>query len=224
MGWNQGLGLCLLKEQINILQPTFILQLNSNDLNKNLPSIDYEWFKNSSGWPTKQNNYSIPNYKLLTIDRSSSSSTTNNRRLKTSNYSAKDHRAMAIIAYFSSLQDRHSFFKPIHHIKPYRVPWSHFALHVAHMKVSYEELFRVFNASLVGLCKIEDKYIKKPSSDSPGYLDFNGGNEIQLFKCYGFGIIRGINMDTREFYVITPEPLDKLNQVNLFVKGIFFLN
>ena len=56
------------------------------------------------------------------------------------------------------------------------------------------------------------------------HLDFNGGNEIQLFKCYGFGIIRGINMDTREFYVITPEPLDKLNQVNLFVKGIFFLN
>ena len=216
MGWNQGLGLCLLKEQINILQPTFVLQLNSNDSNKNLPIVDYQWFKNSSGWPAKQN--SSPNYKLLTIDRSAPTTGPANRR---SNYSAKDHRSMAIIAYFSSLQEKHAFFKPIHHIKPYRVPWSHFALHVAHMKVSYQELFRVFNASLIGLCKIEDKFIKKPTNDSPGYLDFNGElAHLNSFKCFGFGIIRGINMDTKEFYIITPEPLDKLNQVNLFVKGI----
>ena len=232
MGWTQGLGLCLLKEQINILQPTFIIQINSSDVNKNLPTIDYEWFRSSTGWPPKQDSstlQSLPNYKLFTINRTLASNNNSNStcvRRKTTNYLAKDHREVAIIAYFSSLQEKHTYFRPIHHIKPYRVPWSHFALHVAHSRVAYEEIFRALNASLVGLCKIDEKYIRKPFADSqlPGYLDFSNENDqvkatLNSFKCFGFGIIRGINMDTREFYIITPEPLEKLNHVNLLVKG-----
>lgn len=44
-------------------------------------------------------------------------------------------------------------------------------------------------------------------------------SKILCFK----GIIRGINMETREFYVLTPEPLEVLNQVNVMVKGMLNL-
>ena len=233
MGWNQGLGLCLLKEQINILQPTVILQLNCADINKNLPIVDYEWYKSSIGWPSTQDSssYSSPIYKLYTIDRSayklqSNDNEKNQNRRKPIVYSAKHHRTIAILAYFSALQENQTFFRPIHHIKPYRIPWHHFAVHVSHMQVVYEELFRVLNASLVGLCKIDDKFIKKPDNQLPGYLDFNGESEanqrniLGSIKCFGFGIVRGINMETKEFYIITPEPCEKLNQVNLLVKGM----
>jgi hypothetical protein len=34
------------------------------------------------------------------------------------------------------------------------------------------------------------------------------------------GIIRGIDMDRKEFHLLTPEPIHKLNNVNLLVKGM----
>ena len=43
MGWNQGLGLCLLKEQISLLKPNYVVQINSEDYNRNMPKLDYDW-------------------------------------------------------------------------------------------------------------------------------------------------------------------------------------
>jgi hypothetical protein len=44
-----------------------------------------------------------------------------------------------------------------------------------------------------------------------------------VYKCLGFGIIRGINIETKEFYILTPEPLATLEQVNLLVNGMLNL-
>lgn len=249
MGWNQGLGLCLLKEQIRILKPTHIIQLNCSDANKNLPTIDYDWYMMASGWPPTKptNDDTLPNYRLINVVRQSSDIQLkiqqilcdrlqdspdiliNNKRNKQT-YSAKDHRTIAVIAYFSALYENQIYFKAIHHVKPYRVPWSRFAVHVAHIKVAYEQIFYALNASLVGLCRIDEKYIKRPDFDSqlPGYLDLNSNEnlnnyDLSSFKCYGFGIIRGINMETKEFYILTVESVEKLDQVNLLVKGMLNL-
>ncbi len=44
MGWNQGLGLCLLKDILLQFSPTHVVQINhSVDVNKNLPIIDRTW-------------------------------------------------------------------------------------------------------------------------------------------------------------------------------------
>ncbi len=48
-------------------------------------------------------------------------------------------------------------------------------------------------------------------------------NKPVLYNCYGFGIIRGINMETKEFYILTPEPVKNLEKVNLLVKGMLNL-
>ena len=45
-------------------------------------------------------------------------------------------------------------------------------------------------------------------------------NTPVVYKCLGFGIIRGINMETKEFYILTPDSIENLNQVNLLVKGM----
>lgn len=45
-----------------------------------------------------------------------------------------------------------------------------------------------------------------------------------LIGVYSFsGIIRGINMETKEFYILTPEPPRNLGTVNLLVKGMLNL-
>ena len=45
-------------------------------------------------------------------------------------------------------------------------------------------------------------------------------NAPLVYQCMGFGIIRGINMETKEFYILTPDSIENLNQVNLLVKGM----
>lgn len=215
MGWNQGLGLCLLKEQISITRPNYVIQLNSKDANKNISSINQSWWESISGWPSQKHTDSnnMPNFELFTINRDSSESKTKITR----SYSAKDHRTIATIAYFAELQEDLYNFKYFNHLKPYIVSWSNFAIHIPHVHVSHDEIFHILNASLVGLCVIEKKFISHSNPELPGRLI---DNQKLIYRCVGFGIIRGIKMDTKEFYIITPEPQEKLNIVNLLVKGM----
>ena len=178
MGWNQGLGLCLLKEKILIFQPSHLIQLNHTvDANKNMPVLDKAWLESADGFPSsarltkpfelgmnnssfKKDSYPNINYKLISL-KSSVPHKTGKFDVKSpqKRFSPKDHRNMAILAYFVQLQEPRLYFKPINYLRPYRVPWYKFALHVNHASVEYNQLLRVFNASLVGLCSIDPKYV-----------------------------------------------------------------
>ena len=182
MGWNQGLGLCLLKESVLLFKPTHIIQINHPiEANKNMPVLDKNWLKTSEGWPSVSNSsivgqninesqtfkdameidlYNDINYKLLTL-KSRTPYKTAKFQLKSpqKRFSPKDHRTVAVISYFSNLQEENLIFKPIHHLKPYKISWSKLALHISHSKVDYDQLFRVFNASLVGLCQVDSKFV-----------------------------------------------------------------
>lgn len=201
MGWNQGLGLCLLKETVLLFKPTHIIQINHPiEANKNMPVLNREWLVSSDGYPSsryrKLNNssqqassvtklntsddgmqvddsdqqlqqfnelYKDINYKLLELKSSAPHKTVQyQKQTPQKRFSARDHRNLAILAYFSELQDKETKnlnYTPIHHIRPYKILWSKLALHVSHMRVDFKELFRVFNASLVGLCQIDNKYV-----------------------------------------------------------------
>lgn len=172
MGWNQGLGLCLLKETMQLMKPTHVIQINHPiEKNKNMPLLDKSWLQTTEGWrydkkssTAKQEVHTSSNqdidYKLIVI-KSRAPCKTQQFPTKSSQkrFSPRDHRNIATIAYFSNLQDPKQYFKPIHYLRPYRVPWSKFGLHVSHSKVQYDQLFRVFNASLVGLCSVEPKFV-----------------------------------------------------------------
>ncbi len=183
MGWNQGLGLCLLKESVMLFKPTHLIQINHPiEANKNMPILDKNWLETSEGWPSTTNKLitninkfaSVPecssidnnpyaniNYKLLLLKSHVAYKTSKFQISKPAQkrFSPKDHRNFAIIAYFSNLQDLNTCFKPIHHLKPYKILWSKLGLHISHSKVDYDQLFRVFNASLVGLCQVDSKYV-----------------------------------------------------------------
>jgi polynucleotide 5'-hydroxyl-kinase GRC3/NOL9 len=184
MGWNQGLGLCLLKESVLVFQPTHLIQINHPiEANKNMPVLDKNWLQTSDGWPSSINkintnvnksanapnsssklmdiDYSHINYKHLVLKSHVPFKIAKFQSPKPpqKRFSPKDHRNFAIIAYFSSLQDLNMCFKPIHHLRPYKILWSKLGLHISHSQVDYDQLFRVFNASLVGLCQVDSKYV-----------------------------------------------------------------
>lgn len=181
MGWNQGLGLCLLKETILLVKPTHLVQINHPiEANKNMPNLDKTWLSNAEGWlkktkslneiqqvpessvkiDTQSSKYDDINYKLIAY-KSKAPYKTHQFQVKSlqKRFSPKDHRNIATIAYFSNLQDSKLCFKPIHNVIPYRVPWSKFGLHVSHSRIQYDQLFRVFNASLVGLCNVDPRFV-----------------------------------------------------------------
>lgn len=264
MGWNQGLGLCLLKDIVIQFKPTHIIQINHPiEANKNMPVLDKNWLelqdalspenklknikKNSRNRSFKNNNnefsmetndedsvmmnesvfsdhYKDINYKLLTL-KSNAPQKSQNNQTQLKKYSAKDHRNIGIIGYFAPIHDPKAYFQSIHDLRPYKVSWSRFGLHCAHAKVEYDQLFRVLNASLVGLCVVDEKYIKRNNLQLPGVLntfDYETQKPV-VYNCSGFGIIRGINMETKEFYILTPEDPKNLQKVNLIVKGMLNL-
>ncbi len=218
MGWNQGLGLCLLKEQIKLFKPDFVIQINTTDANKNLPLITNDWYETSTySWPPLSKHDRL-NYQLIVLERNLKRDGDLTRKRRA--YSAKDHRTIGTISYFADLHDGLSGFKSIHHLRPYRIPWSKFALHVLHAQIDFNEIFRVFNASLIALCKVDLKFLKKTgSNESPLCIDMSL-NERPSFNCVGFGIVRAINTDTKELYILTPESESKLDDVNCLVKGM----
>jgi polynucleotide 5'-hydroxyl-kinase GRC3/NOL9 len=192
MGWNQGLGLCLLKETILLCKPSHLIQINHPiEANKNMPLLNRDWLNLSDGWPpckrfksNQNNDYSTNNeninstslmsdsdvssnsllnsdidYELIVL-KSRAPSKTNQVKCPQKRFSPRDHRNIAIMAYFSRMQDTNSVnFRSVHHLRPYRVSWSKLALHVSHSRVDFNQLFRVFNASLVGLCQIDSNYV-----------------------------------------------------------------
>ena len=190
MGWNQGLGLCLLKEKILLFKPTHIIQINhSIEVNKNMPTLNKTWLQLTDGYSSRKEvgssllsnqnpnqsfesemetdkvqlkgeSYDEINYKLITLKSGAPSKTskfpTNSPQQR---FSPKDHRNIAILTYFSRLQEPKLSYKLIHFLRPYRVPWSKFALHVAHTRVDFDQLLRVLNTSLVGLCSVQTQFV-----------------------------------------------------------------
>jgi len=183
MGWNQGLGLCLLKDILLQFKPSHVVQINhSVDANKNMPVLDRAWL-NAQDAHSAENRFprarpaqhametceppadqyaDAVQYKLLTLKSYVSAKAASAPRLPESKrYSAKDHRTIATVAYFAPLQRPDAYFQSIHHLQPYRVPWAKFALHCAHVRVDFSQLFRVFNAALVGLCVVDEKHVSQ---------------------------------------------------------------
>ena len=37
-----------------------------------------------------------------------------------------------------------------------------------------------------------------------------------VYKCFGSGVIRGINIETKEFYILTPEAIQTLKNINFW--------
>ncbi|XP_043849789.1 polynucleotide 5'-hydroxyl-kinase NOL9 [Dromiciops gliroides] len=231
MGWVKGDGLLLLIDLIRMLAPTHVVQFSSEQCqemplltpdyvagmeglqtkgktrvrNKHLDCRESE----SSGDPDEGSQFPTAGHKLLLVQSEFAGAGV----AQLTQWHSPVLRDMALLGYLALLQppEAKPFF-PLHHLVPFQIPFSSVALRVIHTDVAPTHTMYTVNASWIGLCRILDDV--KQKTDGPVFLTDN-----PVCDCVGFGIIRGISMVKKVYYILTPLSHEKLRHVNCLMIG-----
>ncbi|XP_072464829.1 polynucleotide 5'-hydroxyl-kinase NOL9 isoform X2 [Notamacropus eugenii] len=231
MGWVKGDGLLLLIDLIRMLAPTHVVQFSSEQ-GQEMPLLTSEYIAGMAGLQTKGK----PKVKTRHLDCTESESSGDldegsqppsmGHKLllvqsefpgagvaQLTQWHSPVLRDMAVLGYLALLQPPEAKpFLPLHHLVPFQIPFSSVALRVIHTDVAPSHTMYTVNASWIGLCRILDDV--KQKTDGPVFLTDN-----PVCDCVGFGIIRGISMVKKVYYVLTPVSHEKLRHVNCLMIG-----
>ncbi|XP_033924055.1 polynucleotide 5'-hydroxyl-kinase NOL9 [Melopsittacus undulatus] len=227
MGWVKGEGLLLLIDIIRLLLPSHIVQMDVYDW-KAMAPLTPEYVHLTPGLYTKgkqlakckhggeswkalegEGDASVPEYKLLYVHPEFPRAGVAGE--------ARVHsgilRDMSMLGYLGQLQapDIGSVL-PLHSLVPYQVPFSAVALRVIHTDVAPTNIMYAVNASWVGLCRIPEEI--RCQTDGPVLLV-----QTPVCDCLGFGIVRGVDMEKKLYYILTPVPPHSLRLVNCLLLG-----
>ncbi|NWR82014.1 NOL9 kinase, partial [Centropus unirufus] len=231
MGWVKGEGLLLLIDMIRLLSPSHIVQMDVYDW-RSMPSLTPEYvyltpglytkgkqqpkcqqmgWSAAEGWKSSEGEGDAlaPDYKLLPVYPEFP--------LAGNGSEARTHsgvlRDMTLLGYLGQLQCPDiGAVVPLHSLVPYQVPFSAVAVRVVHTEVAPTNIMYALNASWVGLCRIPEE-IRCPA-EGPVLLA-----QTPLCDCVGFGIVRGVDMEKKLYYILTPVPPESLRKVNCFLLG-----
>lgn len=236
MGWVKGFGLKILVDLIRLLSPTHIVQLSVRD-RQDMPQLTPEYVWTAPGWHTKgrpqgksiymkqnlaeyeqereeqEENLSFylesSGHKLLSVlSEFSNAGDANN-----ASYHSNMLRDITTLGYLSQLQPLGpGHLLPLHSLTPFQISFNVVAVRAVHCHVSPTHLMYTLNASLVGLCRIPDDF----GSEVDGAL-FLSQNPV--CECFGIGIVRGIDMKQKLYYILSPIDVEQLRLVNCLLVG-----
>eukprot|EP00062_Callorhinchus_milii_P012796 gi/632960185/ref/XP_007896050.1/ PREDICTED: polynucleotide 5'-hydroxyl-kinase NOL9 [Callorhinchus milii] len=234
MGWVKGLGLLVLIDLIRLLSPTHVVQFRTGDGSQELPFMTPEHVRTTAGWHTKGKHQIQQSCAAVNTWESSEEEEAPNeglvlrghRLLRVQAYSQARERScsqkfpnhmlreLALLGSLSQLLplDTGRAQQPLHSMLPYQVPFGAVALHVLHCDVSPAHILYTANASLVGLCQVPDNVCSQRGG--PVILPHS-----PICDCFGIGILRGINMEKKLYYILTPVSPAKLRLVNCLLLG-----
>ncbi|KAI4329579.1 hypothetical protein MLD38_027952 [Melastoma candidum] len=192
-GWVKGIGYNVLVRMLKRLPITHVVKINISAENKNIPSGKF--------WLDGDGNDSI---QLIEIEPPRQD------HLNRSILTAKDGsliRDVRLLAYFrqcfpsnSDITKIKELARALAALPPYEVPIASIKIKHLHMQVPRREVFYSLNGSIVGL---------GVSSMGTDDLPFS----------VGLGIVRGIDLMKGLLYVITPIPLQILEEVDILLQG-----
>jgi polynucleotide 5'-kinase involved in rRNA processing len=131
-------------------------------------------------------------------------------------FGALDFRNLSILSYLYSNSSKWQFDPPLALQVPYAVGWTHVSLRFMHGTVPIAESLNAINGTLVALCHdssiftlfkglaIQQSGLTQPDPDSTIFV--------------GLGIVRGVDLDTEVYHIITPVHVSKLSRVNTLLR------
>ncbi|XP_070615141.1 polynucleotide 5'-hydroxyl-kinase NOL9 [Erythrolamprus reginae] len=231
MGWVKGAGLLLLIDVIRSLSPTHVVQLGAEDLTE-LPQLSADYIRSAAGLHTRGR----PSLKRKHPDGSQQHCRDHNgTRAPQPGHQllcvqaefpgagipgvGRTHsstlRNVTIVGYLGQLQPPNvESAVPLPSLVPYQVPFSAAALKVIYVDVAPTHILCSLNASWVGLCHLPDWVPRK--AEGPVVMS---QSQAPLCDCLGFGIVRGVDMAQKLYYILTPVAPEDLCHVNCLLIG-----
>ncbi|XP_071495450.1 polynucleotide 5'-hydroxyl-kinase NOL9-like [Diadema antillarum] len=211
MGWVEGLGLRLLKEVARITQPTHMVQMDPQEQPVSLLQKD-----DGDGFfqlKFQQVNALHEPQMFLPIKANPQSDSTQ----------SSSQRELNLLAALTPLLDPAALFnqsrtaKGLTSVCPRVVPWDRVSVHACHAKVSPDYLLDVANANILGLCCTSREEMKRVGTQEVNGLRTFSSTPVS--ECLGVGILRNIDHERRNFYILPAVPDDDLPRINTLVIG-----
>ncbi|KAH6589427.1 hypothetical protein BASA61_005616 [Batrachochytrium salamandrivorans] len=215
-GWIKGMGFDLLVHFLQQLLPSDVVHLSSSQAARSSSVIDFQNI--------------LPNFEQVDIRNIDVSSEQALTRIK---LNASDQRTLTNISYFLRFTSectpvrthRWSLDTPLVSRVPYTVPWTSIRIKFIQEDISFSQSLYALNGTVVGLLVDDGAYqtvhprptvqnrvnLKIVPTQSPLNPHFT--------RCVGLGIIRSIDPQLGQFYVVSPVPSHVLSSVNLIVRS-----
>ncbi|KAG7207014.1 hypothetical protein KM043_000903 [Ampulex compressa] len=227
MGFTDGIGWDIAILTIKLIRPSLVLQIMSERSKNNfrgalsketvnkqyLPQLS--WCKHIIDWKNRCE------HQLLVI-RSQAE-----RKIKSAgeawNMEPYQQRELAMISYLSDilrgvddLAPRYNEFQlSINEVVPYVAPFSSLYVSLLHATAPPTHALKIVNGNIVALCGID--LADDISEESSGVAYPRVLTNSPLCTCYGFGIVRGIDMERKEVFINTPLAGSVMQNVNYLV-------
>ncbi|XP_035721327.1 polynucleotide 5'-hydroxyl-kinase NOL9-like [Vespa mandarinia] len=229
MGFTQGIGWDIVVFTIKLFRPSFVLQIMSERTKNNYPNLlscdiinqqtftGFSWSKNITVW----NEPCCHELQVINTNAEKKYESTNDSW----NMEPYQQRELAMISYLSGILNSsgNSTFHTrltslsINEVVPYVAPFASLTIALLRECVPPSRVLTVINGNMVALCGIDltSDLLQEATSSKPRIL-----TRAPLCACYGYGIIRGIDMEKEELYINTPLPLSLMRHVNCLIGSI----
>ncbi|KAI7755958.1 hypothetical protein M8C21_025008 [Ambrosia artemisiifolia] len=188
-----GIGYDVLVDMLKHIAPSHVVNIRISAKTKNLPSGAF-WSRDGDAGA------------ITLIEINSARQDSLNRSVLV-HKDSRQIRDLSIVTYFRQCFPSDMNMRSIKEIAqalaahpPYEVPVSAVNIKHLHCEVPKAETFYSLNASIVGLA------VNSEGSEDPP-------------RCVGLGIVRGIDTLRRVLYIITPVPLNVLEDVDVLLQG-----
>jgi polynucleotide 5'-hydroxyl-kinase GRC3/NOL9 len=226
MGWNKGLGADLTRQIQDMVEPTYVFEVEA-------PAFE-------SGWPPaallpRNDTFVQPNNMKLNVLEPIAAP------ILANNYSPADHRNLSILSYFHaifpSFQPKTELQQisasswdtalPLCARPPYEVDWTQaldkvFLTGSGMEDVVPPEIERVLNGAIVGLVSCEADAIDVDPNPSNQTIPFTQGASAispSISTCRGLALVRSVSSNSAHLHVLTPLPSYLLAKCRVLVKG-----
>lgn len=210
MGWCKGLGLLLMKDVIQLCEPTTVVQIHSRFHRKNFPvSLSPDYISSQGNcWrrQTKTINFSLLEFLAVPERHNAKDMRSKDSWGMPDPRTARELQLLAWLGRAGGLAA----------VPVYRVPFHQVALHVCHTSdVPPCGLLAALNLALVDLCHVNLDELKYPE-DERLYATLES---TPVVESLGTGIIRHIDSDACVLYVATTTNAARLAAVNCLLAG-----
>ncbi|XP_028415801.1 polynucleotide 5'-hydroxyl-kinase NOL9-like isoform X2 [Dendronephthya gigantea] len=218
-GWVKGMGVRILLDIIRIVQPSHVVQINfDSQPAKNFPVLNKEFLSSVKGWsylcPDESDSWACNPY-IQQMDAFKEDLETSGSGLKPS-----DLRSLSLLSYFIPQTSITSVTTSVQeyilrHSNVYSRSLDGLTILSVYDDICPDELLHSINGSVVGLVRTDVNVTESTEVSDDNFLF----NKMQFGQYLGLGIVRNIDVEKQIVYIITPEPIEVLNKVQVLVKG-----